>query len=152
MGDRTRAEARSFRSDPRQFREVRNWLALIAREEGFQEIDTQEISVALSEACANIHRHAYLGKTDGRIDLRVEIESRVMRLSVQDYGVAFDPGSYRPPDLSRPAENGYGIYLMRTLMDHVEHHALPAGTRVVMTKQSRPGTGPEGNERRPDRG
>jgi serine/threonine-protein kinase RsbW len=138
VNDLSHMEELTFTSDPRKFRGVRHWLAGLARKHGFGERDVRELTVAVNEACANIHKHAYHGRTDGRIDLEVEIEHSIMRLSVQDYGTKFDIAGYRPPDLSAPAEHGYGLLLMTKLMDHVQWFQMEEGTRVVMVKGSAP--------------
>jgi len=138
MAERGRFEALSIRSDPMKIRDARRWLASIADEEGFCEDATRELAVALSEACANVHRHAYSGRSDGRIDVEVEVQADTMRVSVRDYGATFDPDSCEPPDLDHPGEAGYGIFLMKSLMDHVEYVDIGVGTRVVLIKSRRP--------------
>ena len=66
---------------------------------------------------------------------------------LKDYGARFDLTGYQPPDLSRPAESGYGIYLMKTLMDSIEYLPQKAGTRLVMVKSRGNGNGvDEGGE------
>jgi serine/threonine-protein kinase RsbW len=146
MADDARFEALSIRSDPMKIRDARRWLASIAEQEGFCEDATREVAVALSEACANVHRHAYSGRSDGRIDVEVEVLRETMRVSVRDYGETFDPSSCPLPNLARPGEGGYGIFLMKSLMDHVEYVTTGVGTRVVMVKCRRP------HERAPETG
>jgi serine/threonine-protein kinase RsbW len=130
-------EALTIRSDPARFRDARLWISEIARRNGFTEAEAHELSLALNEACANAHAHAYEGRTDGRIDLRVEAASDRVRLTIRDYGVPFDPKTYAPPDLKQAREGGYGVYLIRKLMDRVEYQSTAAGTCVVMDKRRR---------------
>ena len=134
MREGYRSETISFISDPRRFREIRQWFFSLVREEGLNENVSQEAAVALSEACGNIHRHAYEGRGDGRIDIEVTLDATDLHIKVQDYGSRFDLSGYDPPDLSRPAERGYGIYLMQALMDSVEYRPQKAGTTLVMVK------------------
>jgi serine/threonine-protein kinase RsbW len=134
-------EALTIRSDPARFREARLWIAEIAARNGFTEADAHDLSLALNEACANAHAHAYRGRTDGRIDLRVEAGPGHVRLTVRDYGIPFDPSKYAPPDLDRAREGGYGVYLIRKLMDEVEYRNTGVGTCVVMDKRRRASAG-----------
>jgi serine/threonine-protein kinase RsbW len=129
--------ALSIQSDPLRFREARLWVASIARRHGFSDVEARDLSLALSEACANAHFHAYQGRTDGRIDLQVEAAAEKIRLIVRDYGSSFDLQAYRAPELSTAAEGGYGVYLMTKLMDRIEYTNTGVGTCVVMDKRRR---------------
>jgi anti-sigma regulatory factor (Ser/Thr protein kinase) len=73
-------------SNPERFRDVRAWLLGIARGAGLDTAEAQEAALALNEVCANIHRHAYGGRTDGRIDLSAEADpgSGTERHTVRD--------------------------------------------------------------------
>ena len=117
------------------FREARCWLARIAGEGGWTANQVHDLTVALSEACSNAHRHAYSGRLGGRIDLELRLSPGAIELTVRDYGEGFDPRGYRSPDLSRPNEGGYGIHLMHRLTDRVEHRRMEPGTMVVMAKR-----------------
>jgi serine/threonine-protein kinase RsbW len=133
--DRDRVERFSTRSDPRVFRDARCWLARIVGADGWSSSQIHDLTVVLNEACSNAHRHAYSGRIDGRIDLELRLHPVEVELAVRDYGKGFDPGRYRPPDLSRPNEGGYGIHLMHRLTDRVEHRRMDPGTLVVMTRR-----------------
>ena len=127
----------SIRSDPERIRDARSWLSEIARKAGFTDVQIHELALALSEACANVHRHAYAGRTEGRIDIQVEVETERLQLAVRDYGRSFDVRVHTPPTLDEPMEGGYGLYLMSRLMDAVHYDDMGVGTRVVMVKNRR---------------
>ena len=131
-------EALSIQSEPARIRDARRWVTSIARSAGFSEGETHDVAVALSEVCSNSLRHSYGGRTDGRIDLEARVERGLLRLTVRDYGESFDVAAYRAPMLSEPSEGGYGVYLIRNLMDDVEYTNMGAGTRVVLVKSRRP--------------
>jgi anti-sigma regulatory factor (Ser/Thr protein kinase) len=123
-------------SDPTRFRDARRWLVGVARPAGLTLRETHELSVALAEACANVHRHAYGGRRDGRLDLGLTIEDDQVVLRLEHDGRSFDPTrDYTPPDLSRPAEGGYGIYLMSRFVDEVRYEHEPGGARIVLVKR-----------------
>lgn len=140
MPDASAAEFLSIQSDPARFRQARRWLSDVARRAGFDDAGVHDLLVALTEACANAYRHGYEGRNDGRIDIEAFIEADRLRIVVRDYGTRFDPRSWRPPELSRPAENGYGVFLMKTLMDQITFRDSGVGTEVIMTKSRQPAT------------
>lgn len=134
MPERERIERLAIRSDPALFRDARRWLAGILEPAGWTKEESTDVVVALSEACSNAHRYAYEGRKDGRIDLQAALSAERIEIRVRDYGKGFDPREYRSPDLSRPREGGYGIYLMRRLTDRLEHRPMETGTLVLMVK------------------
>ena len=131
-------EVMSIPSAPERFREVRSWLLARARAAGLGGNEAQDVALAVNEVCANIHRHAYAGKRDGRIDLSAEADAATasLRLTVRDYGVSFDVSSVPPPS-GEPQEGGYGVFLIRSLMDRVEFTNMGIGTRVVLVKNGK---------------
>jgi anti-sigma regulatory factor (Ser/Thr protein kinase) len=105
---------------------------------GFTPRESHELAVAFSEAAANVHRHAYGGRRDGRVDVRIVIDSAQVVVTLEHDGVPFDPARYTPPDLGRPAESGYGLFLIASLVDHVSFESDGAGGRVVLIKRRSP--------------
>lgn len=99
----------------------------------------EEVKVAVSEAVANIVRHAYSGTPDiGPVVIKCETGSGKLTLEIIDKGVGFDvpaPGGTPIPDVSR--EGGLGIILIRNLMDSVDYWSKPNfGTRIKMVKRN----------------
>lgn len=99
-----------------------------------------DLEIALREALANAVTHGNEGEPDKVISLRCYgSEEDGVIIAVRDQGAGFDPD--RVPD-PRSSENlflhhGRGIFLMRELMDHVEHRK--GGREVVMHKIRRSG-------------
>ena len=132
-------EVMTIPSDPERFREVRTWLLEIARTAGLPGPQAQDAALAVNEICANIHRHAYAGNRHGRIDLTAEADALAgtLRLTVRDYGATFDARAVPPPG-AHLQEGGYGVYLIKRLMDAVEWTNMGIGTRVVLIKSVKP--------------
>lgn len=122
-------------SDPARFRQARAWLAALAQRAGLDEGSTHDLLVAFSEACTNAHRHGYAGRRDGRIEIDVRSEPEALEVRVRDFGRRFDPDDVPEPVFEDPGEGGYGLFLMRNLMDDVRFAAEGEGTEVVMTKR-----------------
>jgi serine/threonine-protein kinase RsbW len=131
------SHAATLASDPLRLREARRWLARLVLEAGFAPSDAHDLAIAFSEACANVHRHAYRGRRDGRVGVRLSIEVDRVVLTLEHDGDPFDPAAYAPPDMARPAEGGYGLYLIESLVDDVAFERTAAGGRVVLVKRRR---------------
>lgn len=121
-------------SDPDRFRDARAFLLEAARLAGLDEACLHDVVVALSEACSNAYRHGYAGRTDGRIELHVAWDEERFTVRVRDWGERFDPRAVAAPDLDEPREGGYGVFLMRNLMDELRYRDAGDGMELVMTK------------------
>lgn len=128
----------TYVSDPLRLRDARHWLTRLVIEAGFTTRDAHDLAVAFSEAAANLHRHAYAGRRDGRVGVRLSIDDERAVLTLEHDGAPFDAGSYTPPDLRRPSENGYGLYLIGSLLDEVSFDDTATGGRIVLVKRRRP--------------
>ena len=119
-----------------QIARARSWIAEKAQAAGFSPDEIFALKLVVSEACTNIIRHAYEGAEDKDIILSASIEGDKLLLTIRDFGKKFDLSRYNPPDLERPSESGYGVYLIMELMDEVEYDTSPPeGTILRMVKR-----------------
>lgn len=79
------------------------------------------IQLAVDEAVVNVISHAYKDDPSGVVELTLEIWLKKLAIRIRDWGLSFDPSAVPEPDLNRPQERGYGVYLIRTLMDQVTY-------------------------------
>ncbi|MDP9427136.1 MAG: ATP-binding protein [Actinomycetota bacterium] len=115
---------------------AREWLIGHARTEGFSEKEVYKFGLAMSEACANIIKHAYGGQPGNPIDLRLVINPRSLILAIEDRGEKFDLAGYAPPDLTEPHEGGYGVFIIRSVMDEVDYDTSgQRGTILTLVKR-----------------
>jgi serine/threonine-protein kinase RsbW len=135
--DLAREHSFTLPSDPLRLREARGWLVGLVLDEGFSAQDAHDLAVAFSEACANVHRHAYGGRNDGRLELSVTIEDGRVVVALDHDGLPFDPAEVAPPDLQRPSEGGYGLYLIASLVDEVSFGEAGSGRRLTLVKRKR---------------
>jgi anti-sigma regulatory factor (Ser/Thr protein kinase) len=106
-----------------QFRaELRGWL----RTTGASERDAFDILAATGEAIANAIEHP-LDTSVSLVGLTAVTDDGLVRISVRDFGTWQD-------ERQRP-EGGYGLTLMRSLMDTVDVAQDQEGTTVVMTRR-----------------
>ena len=97
-----------------------------------------DIDLAVEEASANIVGHAYRPGQAGDLLLRVETTDDIVRITLTDWGLPFDPETATPFDVRATvearAEGGGGLQLIHTLMDDVvrETASAPGGPNVLM--------------------
>jgi len=94
------------------------------------------VQLAVDEAVVNVITHAYHDDPTGRIDLVFDICADRLIIRVRDWGLGFDPDELPDPDPTHPEASGYGIYLIRRLMDEVVYQAASDGNCVTMTKMA----------------
>ncbi|SEN41465.1 ATP-binding protein [Actinacidiphila rubida] len=96
-----------------------------------------DLSVALTEACANAVEHA--GTATG-YSVTAQIDGDRCRIEVADSGPGLPRDRFRHPSRHAPhrgqyAEHGRGLILIEALVDHVHFHDRPGhGTVVAFDK------------------
>jgi serine/threonine-protein kinase RsbW len=86
---------------------------------------TEDMRLAVTEACTNVVRHAYDGH-DGTIDVVVRPNGDALEVVVRDAGRGMAPS----PDTAGP---GLGLALIAALTDSLEvERGLGTGCRLVM--------------------
>lgn len=114
---------------------IRAFIRRIALKGGFTEDDTEEIELAVDEACTNAMKHAYRFNKEQSIDLEVALDSRKITIQISDRGLGFEADQIKPPDLKKSImegkPGGLGIHLMRSLMDEVRFRMNPGKKNTV---------------------
>lgn len=105
---------------------------------GFGEIDTNDIVLAVGEACQNVILHSYAGSGDGDIVVGVLRGRDGIVLRVIDFAPPFDPTKVAPRDLDDLKPGGLGMHFIYQLMDAVDFLPAPEGVGNVlqMTKKA----------------
>lgn len=103
-------------------REVARRVAGLA---GFDETASENVGLAVDECATNVIEHAYNGKADERIELRLEYRGSELRIEVLDSGDPVNPAAVPKLDLERYAaerkKGGLGVHLMGRIMDEVSY-------------------------------
>ncbi len=104
---------------------------------GFSHDTLAEIKLAVVEACLNALEYG-----QGAVEVEVvafEEEPARLEITVTDHGSGFDASEVPPPDLGTKLhatrKRGWGIELMRHLMDEVEVESAPGLTRVRLMRK-----------------
>lgn len=108
---------------------------------GFSEKETNNIVLAVDEACANLIQHAYRNDPSKTIDIRIVVRPSEINVEIMDTSTPFDPGKADLPDMRRyfaeHRHHGLGILLMTRVMDGIEY--VPSGdgrlaNTLILTK------------------
>lgn len=123
-------------SHPRYLSLVRMVSAKMAEFEGLGETATEEIRLAVDEACANVIKHAYGGAPDKEMTLEFSRDETGFRVTIDDEGIRAHPEMIegRPLDDVRPG--GLGVHLIRKAFDVVSFdRAKPTGNRLLLIRR-----------------
>jgi len=122
---------------------IRSVIERIGRLNGLAEPLVAQVALAMDEALANVIAHAYEGRPDQPIDVRVEIvgeppEERLV-MTVRDFGRTVEPDAISGRDLADVRPGGLGVHIMQSVMDRVEYSPLPEGGMLLrLTKRIGP--------------
>ena len=97
---------------------------------------TSEISMALIEACINAFEHS---KSKSEIFIHFIISDENLTIKVIDKGKGFDSSKISIPNIdnklgSDEKKRGWGIMLIKELMDSVNYESNEEGTTLTMIK------------------
>ena len=125
-------------SSTRYLGEVRRFVETHTTAAGFNEESIEQFKVAVDEACTNVIKHAYSGNESCELDIRVIVEIDRCTVCIRDEGRAFRPQEYSEPDIFQFAKDrhagGFGVHIMRQMMDHVEYSTQGSVNEVRLTK------------------
>jgi serine/threonine-protein kinase RsbW len=99
-----------------------------------------EVRMAVVEACINALEHSRAADKEVYVTFEVlgEKDPETLRITVRDTGVGFSPEVLTEPTiedkLKSQRKRGWGLKIIRGLMDDVEIRSNPSGTTVVMSK------------------
>lgn len=100
-----------------------------------------EVRQAVIEAFINALEHSRASYREVLLTFEIlgEKDPEKLRITVRDHGVGFVPATVREPRIedkisSGTNRRGWGLKIIRGLMDEVEIHSGVGGTTVVMSK------------------
>ncbi|KNZ41341.1 ATP-binding protein [Acetobacterium bakii] len=109
-------------------------IASLANNMGFSIGDVEDLKVALTEACTNAISH----NTDpeATYELSFFVGIKELTITVTDKGLGFEPDTVKlPGESDDPAGSGFGLFIIKTLMDTVEITSKKGlGTTITMVK------------------
>ena len=99
---------------------------------GVDEDTISDLEIALTEACANVLRHAESGDD---YEVHAGFDENRAFLEIVDQGAGFEPPALGGDGAADDAESGRGVALMRALMDEVHFKTRRDGSSVILEKQ-----------------
>ncbi len=133
----------TFRLAPDMELQARASVCAVAESIRMSTDKVEEVGMAVVEACINAIEHSRAA--DGRLHLELAVlgpveadDPRVLRITIQDQGVGFDPSKLVKPrlegNLTSIRKRGWGLKIIEGLMDEVNVLSGEGGTSVVMSK------------------
>jgi serine/threonine-protein kinase RsbW len=98
-----------------------------------------EVRMAMVEACINALEHSHA--TDQEVHVTFQVLVDRLRILVSDHGIGFSPSDLEEPTMAGKIKSkhkrGWGLKIIRGLMDEVEILSGIDGTTIVMSKMLR---------------
>tara|TARA_B100000963_G_scaffold336516_1_gene331623 strand:- start:186 stop:608 length:423 start_codon:yes stop_codon:yes gene_type:complete len=111
---------------------------VVAKHMNLSEEKSAEISMALIEACINAFEHS---ETKEDIYIHFIISDENLTIKVIDKGVGFDASAIELPNIDQKItderKRGWGLMLIKELMDNVDYESDNTGTTLTMTKNKK---------------
>ncbi len=120
-----------FRGTPSSVREARWAIVDYARTCGFSADETFEIALGAGEALANAVEHGC--QNVGSIAVACTFEDGVLTIEITDSGPGFDHPAYENKQRDPAANRGFGLHIMRAVMDTTEYKSH--GQTIRLTKR-----------------
>jgi serine/threonine-protein kinase RsbW len=126
----------SIASDPKSLPVVRSAVGRMAELEGFSDLDTHALVLAIDEALANVIKHGYQGRPDQPITITMSTVNgpdgrRGIVVSVRDQGQQVDPKTIRGRDLDDIRPGGLGVHIIQMVMDDYDYSCPPDGGMLL---------------------
>jgi serine/threonine-protein kinase RsbW len=93
--------------------------------------DGDDLELALTEACANVVKHAT--GADG-IEVRLDVAEDRCAIDVADNGAGFDANAVREP--TPDSDRGRGLFLIKALSDNVRMQSTPRRGSLIHFEKS----------------
>jgi len=109
---------------------------VISRHMNLTDDQNSEISMAIIEACINAFEHS---KAENNVFIHFIIQDDSLVIKVIDQGIGFDKTKIAIPKIenkigTNERKRGWGLQLIKELMDSVEFESNEDGTTVTMKK------------------
>ena len=109
---------------------------VVSKHMGLNDEQAAEINMALIESCINAFEHS---ESDKQIEIHFKIKDDLLEIQVTDKGIGFDKSKVAIPKIEEKLgadyKRGWGLQLIKELMDTVEFESTEKGTTVTMTKK-----------------
>ncbi|MBL1214757.1 MAG: ATP-binding protein [Ignavibacteriae bacterium] len=123
-----------FPSDPEYLPEIESFILEIAEQNNVDEEKFNCIALSTAEAASNSILHGNKNDPTKKVEIKVVVTDKVMRIIFKDEGKGFEPKSV--PDPTTPEnilkENGRGIHIMKSYLSSLTYNFTPEGTEAIL--------------------
>lgn len=111
-----------------------DFAASVAKMMKFSDDRIDDLKTAVAEACLNAIEHGNNMDASIKVGISLKVEESKLQVAVQDAGTGI--GQVSPPSIERTIARklrprGWGIFLIKSLMDEVEFETTPGKGNVV---------------------
>ena len=116
-----------FPADTEVLAGVRSAVRDVCQRAHCSEACSEQVVLAINEACMNIIQHGYRFAGGQCFTLRLSVDDGVLLADLLDNGLAASDTDLRPRELDELRPGGLGVRFMRELMDDVAYQPAPEG-------------------------
>jgi|GEM_PF-970140 len=130
---------RVFEADLEQLPAVRSFVratALSAPGMIVDEACLADLELAVDETAANIVRHALAESPGTRYTVAVDATAPHVVVRFTHHGRGFDPEAVPPPAFDGSREGGFGLYVVKQVVDRVAYRDLPDGSHEIVLEKT----------------
>ncbi len=129
----------TLRNHIEELARLQDFVTAYCREHGFA---STELSLVAEEGFVNVVEHGFEDTAEHEIEVSLVLEGGFVTMAIEDDGVAFNPLTAPPFDSTTPLEfrrnGGFGIHLIRNLMDEIEYQRSNGRNRLITRKRQDP--------------
>lgn len=107
-------------SHPKYLSMVRDVVVRMAAMNGVSDKTTEELKLAVDEACSNVIKHAYHGNTGRKIVVTFNVTPKKFMVVIEDDGIKADQASVEGRSLTDVRPGGLGVHFIRKTFDVFE--------------------------------
>ncbi len=108
--------------------------ASVAKKMGFTEDRIEDLKTAVAEACLNAIEHGNKMDANIKVGVTLTVEESKLQVSVKDQGKGVDQvlaPSIENKVAGKDKQRGWGIFLIKSLVDEVSFEPSPEGGNVT---------------------
>jgi serine/threonine-protein kinase RsbW len=121
---------------------VATWLEELGEEWEFPMSLVLSLNLVLEEALTNTILYGYEDKLRHSIEILFSKFGDLLKVSIVDDGLAYDPTTKPDPDITLSVEDrpigGLGVFLIKKIMDTVEYQRIENKNHLTLTKNIKP--------------
>lgn len=125
--------------EKRRLKDIRSFVEDKLRSYTNDEVEINQLILAVDEVCANLIIHSNSCNADEAILLDVEVNKEGVTFEISDNGIEFDFSKYKEPKIDevikQKKKGGIGLMLVNRIMDKVEFLSKDQRNKCILHKR-----------------